>query len=66
MTDASSPSSKIELARLHAAQCAALEQSTYIGMNEREKREYEERALRIKEIQRALGINVGPPEDVTW
>lgn len=62
MANASSSSLKIELARLRDAQRAALEDSTYISMNERERRNYDERAGRIKEIQQALGIVIEPPE----
>lgn len=47
MADVSSPSLKIELAKLRDAQRAALEESTYINMHERERRNYDERAAVI-------------------
>lgn len=47
MADASYPSLKIELAKLQDAQLAALEESTFISMNERQKRNYDERAAVI-------------------
>lgn len=61
MADASYPSLKIELAKLQDAQLAALEESTFISMNERQKRNYDERASRITEIRRALGMVIEPP-----
>ena len=52
---------KAEFTQLQKLQWAALEEATFVGMTAYQAQEYERRARRINELQRALGINLSPP-----
>jgi hypothetical protein len=52
---------RAELIALQKQQWEALDRATYFGMSAREAQEYDCRARRITELQRALGINRNVP-----
>ena len=60
-TDTERDTLKCEFTALQKEQWGALETATFVGMTAREAQEYERRARRINELQRALGINLSPP-----
>ena len=51
-----------EFKALQKQQWEALDRAIYVGMTAREAQEYEHRARRITELQRALGLSLEIPK----